>query len=69
MTKTIAELAVEEFELAERVRYMGASNVPTDYEKRKESAIAYAEARAAAARARQALEDAIQAGGSKATTR
>lgn len=64
MTKTIAELAAEEFELSERVRSMGMSNTAgLDYEERKKNAIAYAEARAAAAQARRELDAAIMSYG------
>ncbi len=70
MTKTIAELAVEEFELRERLRYLGACNTSgLDYEERKKQATEYAEARAAAFSAWKALEDAIQSGASKQEAR
>jgi hypothetical protein len=70
MTKTIAELAVEEFEAAERYRCMGMNNIAgLSYEERKESAIKYAEARAEAVRARAELEAAILSTASKQDAR
>lgn len=58
--KTIAELAAENFEAQERLRGMAITNVPTDYDERKKSAIAYAEAQAKAVATQRALDDAIR---------
>lgn len=57
----IAALAVEAFEKAERVRMLGMSNSPTDYEERKKAAVEYALAQAEAAVAKAKLDAAIGA--------
>lgn len=59
--KTIAELAAENFEAQERVRGLAVMNVAgLDYDERKQSAIRYAEAQAAAAAAKYRLDEAIR---------
>lgn len=59
--KTIAELADEEFKAREYLRMLSVQNVAgLDYEERRKSAIAYAEAQAKASAARAALDEAIR---------
>lgn len=59
--KTIAELAAENFEAQERVSCMAIQNVAgMDYDERRKSAIAYAEAQARAVAAKAALDEAIR---------
>lgn len=60
ITKSIAQLAEEHFLSSERLRVMGQMNMPQDYEARKKQAIEYAEAQAAEAAAKRALDDAIK---------
>ncbi len=63
MTKTIAELAEENFHAGERFQMLGMQNIAgMDYDQRKASAIAYAEAALAAAEAKRALDRAIETG-------
>ncbi len=57
---TIAELAAESFEKRERLMAMALMGIPTDYEKRKQSYIAYAQAEADALSAQRRLDDAIR---------
>ncbi len=62
-TKTIAQLADESFRASEHYRMLGMSNIAgLDYEERRKSAIAYAEAAAKAAETKRALDHAIQTG-------
>lgn len=55
----IAALAVDSFEKAERLRMLGMTNTPTDYEDRKKAAVEYALAQAEADEAKRKLDAAI----------
>lgn len=56
----IAALSVEAFEKQERLRMLGMSNTPTDYEERKKAAVEYALAAHEASEASRKLNDAIR---------
>jgi hypothetical protein len=55
----IAALAMDAFEKAERLKMLGMTNTPTDYEERKKSAVEYAQAQADAYEAKVKLDRAI----------
>ncbi len=58
--KSVEELATEAFKANERLRCMGMTNMPTDYDERKQAAIEYAQAQAKAVAAQRALDEAIR---------
>ncbi|HEX8106689.1 MAG TPA: hypothetical protein VF516_03125 [Kofleriaceae bacterium] len=56
----ISALAIDAFEKGERVRMLGMTNTPTDYEDRKKAAVEMAIAEAEAADAKRTLDAAIK---------
>jgi hypothetical protein len=56
----IAALAIDAFEKWERVKGLGMSNTPLEYDSRKQAAVEYALAQAEAVEAKAKLDKAIQ---------